>query len=119
MILREGRSGALNYSAKEPNNWVEQEAGDCEFEDVRLGRRLVSLLGPQFLYLEDNPRNWRSAFAILPYRNGKLMLPELVLGWDEKRVQFSRRIGEAMTRGKKKPLMTILWADLGTTSTVG
>ena len=44
MILREGRSGALNYSAKEPNNWVEQEAGDCEFEDVRLGRRLVSLL---------------------------------------------------------------------------
>jgi hypothetical protein len=45
MILREGRSGALNYSAKEPNNWVEQEAGDCEFEDVRLGRRLVSLLG--------------------------------------------------------------------------
>jgi Transposase DNA-binding len=45
MILREGRSRALNYSAKEPNNWVEQEAGDCEFEDVRLGRRLVSLLG--------------------------------------------------------------------------
>ena len=44
--------------------------------------------GPQFLYLEDNPRNWRSAFAILTFKDGKLMMPELVLGWNEKQVQF-------------------------------
>ena len=45
MILREGRNGASNYSAVKTNTWIEQEAAGCEFEDVRLGRRLISLLG--------------------------------------------------------------------------
>lgn len=34
--------------------------------------------GPQFEYLEDNPRNWREGFCILTYRNGVLLQPELV-----------------------------------------
>lgn len=34
--------------------------------------------GPQFEYIEDNPRNWRSGFAVLTFRNGRLMWPELV-----------------------------------------
>jgi hypothetical protein len=34
--------------------------------------------GPQFEYLEDGPRNWRSGFVILTFRAGKLMWPEVV-----------------------------------------
>ena len=34
--------------------------------------------GPQFEYLEDNPRNWREGFCILTFRNGVLLQPELV-----------------------------------------
>ena len=43
-------------------------------------------------YLEDNPRNWRSGFGVLTFRDGKLMLPELVLVEDEKHVQFRGEI---------------------------
>jgi predicted phosphodiesterase len=39
-------------------------------------------------YLEDNPRNWRSGFCVLTYRNGCLLYPELVTVWDGNRVQF-------------------------------
>lgn len=39
-------------------------------------------------YTEDNPKNWRSAFAILTFKDGKLLQPELVLKWDDSRVQF-------------------------------
>ena len=34
--------------------------------------------GPQFEYLEDNPRNWRQGFCILTFKNGVLLQPELV-----------------------------------------
>ncbi len=30
----------------------------------------------QFLYLEDGPRNWRSGFVVLTFRQGRLMWPE-------------------------------------------
>jgi hypothetical protein len=33
--------------------------------------------GPQFLYGEGKPKNWRSGFAVLTFRDGKLMPPEL------------------------------------------
>ena len=39
-------------------------------------------------YTEDNPRNWRSGFAVLTYRDRQLMWPELVVAVDETRVQF-------------------------------
>jgi len=39
-------------------------------------------------YTEDGPLDWRSGFCVLNYRDGKLMAPELVSVWDEKRVQF-------------------------------
>jgi hypothetical protein len=39
-------------------------------------------------YTEDAPLDWRSGFCILTYKDGKLMAPELVSAWDEKRVQF-------------------------------
>lgn len=44
--------------------------------------------GPQFDYCEDSPRNWRSGFAVLNYRNGRLLMPELVQVWDDDTVQF-------------------------------
>tara|TARA_R110002020_G_scaffold157587_1_gene340426 strand:+ start:5257 stop:6192 length:936 start_codon:yes stop_codon:yes gene_type:complete len=40
---------------------------------------LADTHGPQFRnYMEDNPRNWRSGFAILTFENGELRWPELV-----------------------------------------
>ena len=39
-------------------------------------------------YTEDNPKNWRSAFLVLTFKNRKLLWPELVVVWDEHTVQF-------------------------------
>jgi hypothetical protein len=39
-------------------------------------------------YTEDAPLDWRSGFAVLTYREGRLMQPELVTKWDDKHVQF-------------------------------
>lgn len=38
---------------------------------------LADIDGSQFEYTEDNPKNWRSGFAVLTFHNGKLMPPEL------------------------------------------
>ena len=39
-------------------------------------------------YTEDNPVNWISGFAVLKFKGGRLMLPELVKKWDENSVEF-------------------------------
>jgi hypothetical protein len=39
-------------------------------------------------YLEDNPRDWRAGFCILTFVDGVLLMPELVLVYDETHVQF-------------------------------
>jgi predicted phosphodiesterase len=39
---------------------------------------LADVDGPQFAYLEHNPVMWASGFAVLTYRNGILLPPELV-----------------------------------------
>jgi hypothetical protein len=45
--------------------------------------------GPQFLnYSEDNPRNHRSGFAVLTFKGGKLLWPEVVAVVDSETVQF-------------------------------
>jgi hypothetical protein len=45
--------------------------------------------GPQFLdYSEDNPKNHRSGFAVLTFRRGVLMWPEIVAVFDKDHVQF-------------------------------
>lgn len=50
--------------------------------------------GAQFLnYTEDNPRNWRSGFAVLTFEKGKLLPPEVVTVLDEDE-------GEVSFRGK-------------------
>lgn len=39
-------------------------------------------------YTEDAPLDWRSGFCVLTYKDGKLLVPELVSKWDDKSVQF-------------------------------
>lgn len=42
----------------------------------------------QFDYCHENPKNWRSGFAVLTFKDGKLLLPELAQVWDEDHIQF-------------------------------
>lgn len=45
--------------------------------------------GPQFVhYSEDNPKDHRSGFAVLTFRKGKLLWPELVHVYDDKHVEW-------------------------------
>ena len=44
--------------------------------------------GAQFDYAEDNAKNHRSGFAVLTFRDGKLLLPELAQVWDDGHIQF-------------------------------
>lgn len=51
--------------------------------------------GDQFIdYIEDNPTDWRSGFAILTFYKGKLLMPELVQVWNEEEglVQFQGKV---------------------------
>lgn len=49
--------------------------------------------GPQFVdYLEDNPTNWRSGFAVLTFRNGRLLWPELVHRFSDSEIQFRGQV---------------------------
>lgn len=51
--------------------------------------------GPQFEdYLESGPTNWRSGFAVLTFKDGVLLWPELVSKWDEDHVQFRGQLIE-------------------------
>lgn len=50
--------------------------------------------GPQFAYAEDNPRNWRSGFAVLTFVDGKLMWPEVFHVIDEGMIEFRGKIYE-------------------------
>ena len=49
---------------------------------------LADPYGPQFGYMEDNPRNWRAGFAVGTIKDGKLMPPELCEVIDENHVWF-------------------------------
>jgi hypothetical protein len=55
---------------------------------------LANPMGDQFVdYTEDNPKDWRSGFAVLTFVDGKLLPPELIQVWDEDK-------GEVTFRGK-------------------
>jgi Calcineurin-like phosphoesterase len=45
-------------------------------------------------YTEDNPRNWRSAFGVLTFEDGKLLPPELATKFDEGRFTFRGKLLE-------------------------
>jgi hypothetical protein len=54
---------------------------------------IAAVGGPQFGYAEQNPHNWRSGFAVLTWKDGKLLPPELVEVLDEE-------VGQYWFRGK-------------------
>jgi hypothetical protein len=45
-------------------------------------------------YCEDSPRDWRASFCVLTFVDGQLLMPELVLVWDQTHVQFRGEIIE-------------------------
>ena len=50
---------------------------------------LADAAGPQFEdYLESNPVNWRSGFAVLTFHNGRLLWPEVVHSLGGGKVEF-------------------------------
>lgn len=45
--------------------------------------------GSQFVdYTEDNPKRWEAGFAVLTFKGGRLLPPELVTVWDDRTVVF-------------------------------
>ena len=52
------------------------------------GGMMADPFGPQFAYLEDNPRNWRSAFTVQRYIGGHLMCPQLAQVVEEGKIDF-------------------------------
>lgn len=64
---------------------------------------LADCSGKQFLdYTEDNPKNWRSGFVVLTFRDGRLMWPEVVHVDRDGRVEFRGGYVEVNTRGHEK-----------------
>lgn len=55
---------------------------------------LAEPYGPQFQYLEDSPRNWRSGFAVLFFDHGLLLQPQLAMVVDEGKIDFCGKIIE-------------------------
>lgn len=50
-------------------------------------------VGPQFVhYLEDNPVNWRSGFAVLTFHNGEMLWPEIVFVRSAFEVEFRGQV---------------------------
>jgi hypothetical protein len=49
---------------------------------------LADTFGPQFSYLEDNPRSWRAGFVRLTWTNGRLLTPELIRVVEDGVVEF-------------------------------
>jgi len=67
-----------------------------DYNGVRYGvdtGTLAGIYGPQFRdYLEENPVNWRSGFAVLTFANGKLLMPELAMVETNETIQFRGKI---------------------------
>lgn len=59
---------------------------------------LADPTGPQFSdYMEGKHGNWRSGFAVLTWRDGRLLMPELVQVFDEDTVEFRGHLLNADT----------------------
>jgi predicted phosphodiesterase len=68
-----------------------------DYNGTRYGVQTGMLANPdgdQFSdYTEDNPKDWRSGFAMLTFDRGQMLMPELIQVWDE-------NAGEVQFRGK-------------------
>ena len=62
-----------------------------DYNGIRYGvdtGTLADIYGPQFDYVEQNPVNWRSGFAILTFKNGVMLMPELAMVHTKDTIQF-------------------------------
>lgn len=78
-----------------------------DYNGIRFGVDTGCLADPngkQFLnYTEDNPKNWRSGFVVLTFRDGRLMWPELVYVDSNGRVEFRGDFIEVDRNAKARP----------------
>lgn len=89
-----GRANALNSGVNmitgHTHNLAVQPVTD--YNGTRYGVQTGTLADPnseQFVhYTEDNPKDWRSGFALLSFERGRLMLPELVQVCGEDEFEF-------------------------------
>lgn len=67
-----------------------------DYNGVRYGvdsGTLAEIDGPQFRdYLEENPTNWRSGFVVLTFHNGKLLMPELAMKFNDEAIEFRGQV---------------------------
>ena len=67
-----------------------------DYNGVRYGvdsGTLAEIDGPQFRdYLEENPTNWRSGFVVLTFHNGKLLMPELAMKFNDQAIEFRGQV---------------------------
>ena len=63
-----------------------------DYNGTRYGVQTGTLAEPnnmQFAdYTEDNPKDWRSGFAMLSFVDGRLLQPELIIVSGEDEVEF-------------------------------
>ena len=89
-----GRANALNSGVNmvtgHTHNLAVQPLTD--YNGTRYGVQTGTLADPngdQFMgYTEDNPKDWRSGFALLSWERGRLMLPELIQVFDDQHFEF-------------------------------
>ena len=89
-----GRANALNSGVNmvtgHTHNLAVQPLTD--YNGTRYGIQTGCLADPhgeQFMaYTEDNPKDWRSGFALLSWERGRLMLPELIQVCGEDEFEF-------------------------------
>lgn len=67
-----------------------------DYNGCRWGVDTGTLCGPPWPqaidYLEDNPVNWRSGFAVLTFHNGRMLWPEVVHAVSEDEVEFRGKV---------------------------
>lgn len=62
-----------------------------DYKGTRYGVDAGCMANPeseQFIYSENNPKNWRAGFCLLTFVNGVLLPPELITVWDVNHVVF-------------------------------
>lgn len=80
--------------------------GLTDYNGTRWGVDTGCLAEPRaeaFSYTEDAPLDWRSGFAVLTFKDGVLLQPELVLVYDKNSVQFRGQIIEVPHEAPAKP----------------
>jgi len=102
MIKHKPKGGGMNASrASTLNSGMSTITGHLHSQKVspltdyngdRYGVDAGCIADPSFKqfvnYTEDAALDWRSGFCLLTYKDGRLLMPELISVWDDRHVQF-------------------------------